>query len=157
MAHRIENKLEELGLILPDLSLVAGNYVTSVVAGQMLFVSGQLPIDNGVVAYTGHLGRDITDDDGYKAAKLCGLNILSQVRAALHGNWGRLQRCVQLSVFVQSMPDFYNQPAIANGASDLMVQVLGAEIGKHTRAAVGVPSLPKNSAVEVAAQFWLEE
>lgn len=156
MIHPIVQRLESLGLTLPEPASVAGNYVPFVVAGPLLSVSGQLPLaDNGQILQ-GCLGTSLSEQAGYDAARLCGLHVLGQVKSALHSHWSRLLRCVQLSVFVNASPEFSNHPAVANGASDLMVQVLGPEVGRHARAAVGCSSLPKGACVEVSATFWIE-
>lgn len=156
MIHPIVQRLESLGITLPEPASVAGNYVPFVVAGSLLSVSGQLPLQEGGHLVQGCLGKSVSEEQGYEAARLCGLHILGQVRSALHGHWSRLLRCVQLSVFVNATPDFINHPAVANGASDLMVRILGPEVGRHARAATGCPSLPKGACVEVAATFWIE-
>jgi enamine deaminase RidA (YjgF/YER057c/UK114 family) len=157
MIHPIVQRLENLGIVLPEPSPVAGNYVPFVVAGPLLSVSGQLPVKEGGLIVQGQLGKTISEQEAYDTSRLCGLHVLGQVRAALHGHWSRLLRCVQLSVFVSASPEFVNHPAVANGASDLMVEVLGPEIGRHARAAVGCSSLPKGAAVEVGATFWIED
>ena len=156
MIHPIVQRLESLGIALPEPASVAGNYVPFVVAGPLLSVSGQLPLKEGSHILQGCLGKSLSEQDGYEAARLCGLHVLGQVKSALHGHWSRLLRCVQLSVFVNSDPDFVNHPAVANGASDLMVQILGPEIGRHSRAAIGCSSIPKGACVEVGATFWIE-
>ena len=156
MIHPIVQRLESLGIALPEPASVAGNYVSFVVAGPLLSVSGQLPLKEGSHILQGCLGKSLSEQDGYEAARLCGLHVLGQVKSALHGHWSRLLRCVQLSVFVNADPDFVNHPAVANGASDLMVQILGPEIGRHSRAAIGCSSLPKGACVEVGATFWIE-
>ena len=120
----------------------------------MLTISGQLPIENGAVAVTGKLGGGVSVADGERAARLCAVNILAQAQAAL-GDLGRIRRCVKLGGFVASTPDFFEQHLVVNGASNLIADVLG-EAGKHARAAVGVPSLPRNAAVEVEALFAVD-
>lgn len=156
MIHPIVQRLESLGITLPEPPSVAGNYVPFVVAGSLLSVSGQLPLKEGGLILQGCLGQSLSEQDGYEAARLCGLHVLGQVKSALHAHWSRLLRCVQLSVFVNADPDFVNHPAVANGASDLMVEILGPEIGRHSRAAIGCASLPKGACVEVGATFWIE-
>lgn len=156
MIHPIVQRLESLDIVLPEPAAVAGNYVPVVVAGPLVSVSGQLPLREDGQLMQGCLGHTVSEQEGYEAARLCGLHVLGQVRSALHGHWSRLLRCVQLSVFVNATPDFIHHPAVANGASDLMVQVLGPEVGRHARAAIGCSSLPKGACVEVGATFWIE-
>ena len=152
--HGIESKLQEMGLSLPDAPAAAGTYLPALVAEPFLFVSGQLPLQDGRVAVTGLLGRDVDLDQGASAARLCLLNILAQARSALGGDLGRVKRCVKLGGFVASAPDFTNHPKVINGASDLLVELMG-DAGRHTRFAVGVAALPLNAAVEVEAMFAL--
>jgi enamine deaminase RidA (YjgF/YER057c/UK114 family) len=149
MTGRIEARIAELGLILPPPGAPAGSYVPTAIAGTLVFVSGQLPIENGKVAYAGRLGADISPEQGYEAAKLCALMILSQIKAAI-GDLDRVARIIRLGGFVCCTPDFTQQPDVVNGASDLMVAIFG-ESGRHARAAVGAPSLPRGACVEVDA------
>lgn len=146
-----ENRLAALGIVLPTPPAPVAAYVPTVLSSGHLFVSGQLPMRGGKVAITGKLGADVEVEQGKEAAQLCAINILAQVRAAL-GSLDKVKRCVRLGVFVAGTADFTAQPQIANGASDLMVEIFG-EAGKHARAAVGVPSLPLNAAVEIEALF----
>jgi enamine deaminase RidA (YjgF/YER057c/UK114 family) len=142
----IDAKLAELGLVLPEPAAPVAAYVPVVIAGGLAHVSGQLPfIDNVLVK--GRLGEDRNIGEGYDAARACGLMILAQLKAAL-GSLSRVERIVKLGAFVSSAADFTDQPKVANGASDLMVAVLG-EAGRHARSAVGVPVLPLGAAVEV--------
>ena len=150
-ADAIHRRLAELGLTLPAAAAPAANYVPWVVAGNLLHVSGQLPMQDGKVAVTGKLGGGLTLEQGQEAARLCALNILAQVQAAC-GDLGRVRRCVKLGGFVNATPDFTDHPKVVNGASDLMVAVL-AEAGRHARFAVGVAGLPFDAAVEVDAVF----
>lgn len=150
-ADAIQRRLAELGLTLPAAAAPAANYVPWVMAGNLLHVSGQLPMRDGKVAVTGKLGGGLTLEQGQEAARLCGLNILAQVQAAC-GDLGRVRRCVKLGGFVNATPDFTDHPKVVNGASDLMVAVL-AEAGRHARFAVGVAGLPFDAAVEVDAVF----
>jgi enamine deaminase RidA (YjgF/YER057c/UK114 family) len=154
MAGEAEHNLEALGLLLPSAAAPAANYVPAVLAGGMLYISGQLPMRDGVVAYKGHLGADVSLEDGKAAAQLCALNILAQAKAML-GDLDRVTRVVRLGGFVAATPDYTDHPQVVNGASDLMVAVLGAK-GQHARAAVGVASLPRGAAVEVEAVFAVD-
>lgn len=151
MAGHTESRLSELGIILPAAPAPAANYVPFVRSGNQLFISGQLPMDADGVKYVGRLGDGISIEDGQKAARLCAINLLAQAKAAM-GDLDKVVRLVKLTGFVNSAPDFGDQPKVINGASDLMAEVLG-ERGKHARAAVGVAALPFGAAVEVDAVF----
>lgn len=144
----IDARLEELGIILPEAAAPVASYVPVVIHGGMAFVSGQISFVDGELM-KGRLGDDVSLEDGMKAARGCGLMILAQLKAAL-GSLDRVERVIKLGGFVSSTPDFTDQPKVVNGASDLMLEVFG-EAGKHSRAAVGVPSLPLGVAVEVDA------
>lgn len=150
MSH--DARLAALKLELPNPAAPAANYVPTVIAGNLLFVAGQITIFNGEVRYLGKLGADVDIETGVQAARLCGLNIISQARAALGGSLDRIKRCVKVGGFVNCTPDFINHPQVVNGASDLMVEVFG-DAGKHARFAVGAVSLPRGVAVEVDAIF----
>lgn len=147
----VEQRLKDLGITLPVPAAAVANYVPFVVTGNLVFVSGQLPLDNGKPAVLGKLGAEISVEDGVRAARLCALGLLAQLRAAT-GDLDRVKRVVRLTAFVASTPDFTDQPKVVNGASDLMVEVLG-EAGRHARVAVGAPSLPLNVAVEIDGIF----
>lgn len=144
----IDAKLSELGLTLPEAAAPVAAYVPVVVAGGLAHVSGQLPFIDGALV-KGRLGEDVSAEEGYAAARACGLMILAQLKAAL-GSLDKVERIVKLGAFVNSTGDFTGQPGIANGVSELMVTVFG-EAGKHARSAVGVPVLPLGAAVEVDA------
>lgn len=144
----IEDRLAELGLVLPEPAAPVASYVPVVLAGELAHISGQLPFLNGELV-TGRLGEDVSLEQGVQAAQACGVMILAQLKAAL-GSLGRIERVVKLGAFVNSTADFTDQPKVANGASDLMVAVLG-DAGRHARSAVGVPALPLGAAVEVDA------
>ena len=152
----IENALEKLGLKLPASPAPLFNYVPYVVAGNMVFVAGQVPV-GGAREYKGKVGLDLDMETAQEAAQLCALNILAQVGEAVSGEWDRVVRCVKLGGFVNCAPDFADQSVVINGASDLMVAVLGEARGKHARFAVGAPSLPANFAVEIDAVFEIRE
>ena len=151
MSQAIHNRLKELGIVLPEPSSPAANYVPFVQAGTMLYISGQLPMANGVIM-KGRLGQGAAIEQGQEAAKLCAVNILAQANAALSGDLGRIVRCVKLGGFVASTADFFDHPKVMNGASDFMVAVLG-DAGRHARFAVGVAALPFGAMVEVDAVF----
>ena len=144
----IEAKLAELGLTLPEPAAPVAAYVPVVIAGGLAHVSGQVSIVDGHLL-KGRLGEDLSLDQGVAGAQACGLMILAQLKAAL-GSLDRVERVVKLGAFVNSTADFTDQPKVANGASELMVDVFG-DAGKHARAAVGVPTLPMGAAVEVDA------
>ena len=150
----IEAKLAELGLELPAAAAPVASYVPCVEADGMLYVSGQISFAADGSLIKGRLGADMGVEAGKAAAARCALMILAQVKAALGGSFGRVERVVKLGVFVQCTPEFTDQPEVANGASDLFVAVFG-EAGKHARAAVGVPALPRGVAVEVDAVLQL--
>ncbi|MFQ5783819.1 MAG: RidA family protein [Alphaproteobacteria bacterium] len=152
MAGTIDARLAELGIELPNAAAPAANYVPYTITGNQVFVSGQVTVWNGEFKYIGRLGADLTVDDGYQAARLCALNIIAQLKAACGGDLDRVTRCVKLGGFVNSTPDFTDQPKVVNGASDLMVEVF-ADKGRHARFAVGAPTLPLGIAVEVDAVF----
>lgn len=150
MSDAIHSRLKELGITLPAAAAPAANYVPYVISGNMLYLSGQLPIEDGKVAVTGHLGRNVDVAGGQRAAELCAINILAQANAALGGDLSRIRRVVKLNGFVASAPEFVEQHLVINGASNLIANVLG-EAGKHARAAVGMACLPLNAAVEIDA------
>jgi len=146
-----QSQLSALGIELSDPAPPVANFVPTVVTGNLLFVSGQIPFEHGKVAYLGQVGVDCSIEDGKAAARLCAIKILEHVHKTL-GSIDKVTRVVQVQGFVSSRAGFGQQPAVINGASDLFVQVFG-EAGKHSRFAVGVSSLPFNAAVEVAATF----
>ncbi len=145
----IDDNLKRLGIDLPAPAAPAANYVPFVLAGGLLFTSGQLPLANGKLGHVGQLGREFNTAEGAQAARLCAINILAQAKAAL-GSLDRVARVVKLTVFVASTAEFTEQHLVANGASNLIAEVLG-NAGRHARSAVGVPSLPLGAAVEVEA------
>lgn len=155
MSGRIEARLAELGITLPAATAPVANYVPWAISGKLVFVSGQVGIQDGKPRYVGRLGDGMSVEDGYAAARLCGLNLLTQLKAACGGDLDRVKRVVRLGGFVNCTPDFTDQPKVVNGASDLMVEVFG-EAGRHARAAVGAPSLPLGVAVEVEGVFEIE-
>ena len=155
MAGTIDARLAELGIELPDAPAPAANYVPFVVSGNLVFVAGQVTVWNGDIRFKGRLGEDMDVDEGYQAARLCGLNLIAQAKVAAGGDLDRVKRVVKLGGFVNSTPDFTDQPKVVNGASDLMGEVFGDDLGKHARFAVGAVSLPLGVAVEVDGVFEL--
>ena len=149
----IEARLAEMGLELPEAPAPAANYVPWTVSGMLVFVAGQIPVRDGKVV-TGRLGLDASVDEGAAAAELCALNLLAQAKAAAGGDSSRIARCLKLGGFVQCTPDFTDHPEVINGASNLIVAAMG-DAGRHARFAVGAPSLPRGSAVEVEGIFEL--
>ena len=150
--RRIEQTLTELNIVLPAPAAPVASYVPYVVSGNLVVISGQLPMKDGKPQDIGKLGREFSIEQGQQTAKLCAINILVQLKAACGGDLDRVKRCVRLGVFVNSTDNFTDQPKVANGASDLMVAVFG-EAGKHARAAVGVNTLPFGVSVEADAIF----
>jgi enamine deaminase RidA (YjgF/YER057c/UK114 family) len=151
---RVEERLRDLGIDLPSPPEPVASYIPWVAAGDLIFVSGQLPTRNGGLPRTGRLGEELTVEEGQDEARYCGLNVLAQLRGAV-GSLDLIGRIVRLGVFVASAPGFHHQPAVANGASDLMKDVFG-DAGKHARSAVGVSELPLGAPVEVDAVAMLE-
>jgi len=152
MAGRIDAKLAELGIQLPKPATPVANYVPFVIVGNIVFVSGQVTLRDGKLAYAGKVGTDLTVDEGYQAARVCCLNLLAQLREACGGDLDRVRRVVKLGGFVNCDAAFKDQPKVINGASDLMVEVFG-DAGRHARFAVGAPSLPSGTATEVDGIF----
>lgn len=148
MNKTAEENLKELGIELPQAPNPVASYVPCVQTGNLVFVSGQGTIFNGERLYVGAVGRERTPEEGYQAARICALNLLSQLRAYL-GSLDRVRRVVNLRGYVNSAEQFYAQPAVINGASDLICQVFGPEIGRHSRTALGVSVLPNNITAEV--------
>ncbi len=149
---KIEEKLTALKITIPQAAAPVANYVGFVKTGSQVVISGQLPLENGELKYVGKVGSEISPEDAKKAARLCAINLISQVKSACGGNLDKVVRCVKLGVFVNADANFTDHPAVANGASDLMVEVFG-DAGKHARAAVGSGSLPRGVSVEVDAIF----
>jgi len=149
MAENTEKKLADLGIDLPNPAAPAANYIPYTIAGNILTISGQIPMGPNGIEYIAKLGDDASVVTGQKAARLCAINILAQAKAAL-GSLDRVKQVIKIQGFVNSTPDFTDQPEVINGASDLLVEVLG-DAGKHARAAVGMASLPRGVAVEVDA------
>ena len=152
MAGRVDARLKELGIELPPPGPPAGNYVPHVKTGNLVFISGQIPLENGERKFVGKVGEDFSVEEGQQAARLCMLSVIARLAVALDGDLDRVTRCVKIGGFVNASPDFGEQPAVINGASDLTAEVFG-DIGAHARFAVGVGSLPFGVAVEVDAIF----
>jgi len=154
VSNKIESRLTELGIALPVPGNPVANFVPFVIAGGLVFMSGQLPRAEGKLAYVGKLGRDVNVEQGQAAARLCALHLLAQLKIACGGDLDRVVRCVRLTGFVNSDPEFKNHPAVIKGASDVMTQIFG-DRGKHARTAVGVAALPGNASVEVEGIFQI--
>ena len=150
-----ENKLKELNIILPDAKAPVGNYVATKISGNMLFISGQISIDENGQLIKGKIGKDLDAEAGYNAAKRCALSIIAQVKKACDNDLSKVKSCVKLTGFVNSTDEFIDQPKVLNGASDLIASVFG-DAGMHTRAAVSTNSLPLGVSVEVDAIFELK-
>ncbi len=150
-----EEKIKELKIILPEAKAPVGNYVATKVSGKMLFVSGQISIDETGQLIKGKVGKDLDTEAGYNAAKRCALSIIAQVKKACNNDLSKVKSCVKLTGFVNSTDEFIDQPKVLNGASDLIASVFG-DAGMHTRAAVSTNSLPLGVSVEVDAIFELK-
>ncbi|MEO0498006.1 MAG: RidA family protein [Pseudomonadota bacterium] len=155
MANKFENRLAELGISLPGPSAAAGNYVPAVEAGGMLYISGQIARNPDGSPLVGRLGDDIDVAAGQTAARSCAIQIIAAANNTL-GGLARVDRIVKLQGFVSATAEFTEHPAVINGASDLMVEVFGADVGSHARAAVGMGSLPLGVAVEIDAVIALK-
>lgn len=152
MAGEIENTIARLGLALPPTPKPVANYVPYVVTGSLVFISGQITTGPNGLEYVGRVGEDFDVATGQKAARLCALNLIAQLKAACDGDLDRVKRCVRLGGFINAIPGFKDHSAIMNGASDLIAEVFG-ERGRHARTSLGVASLPFGVAVEVEALF----
>ena len=150
MTLTIEGRLQAKGIVLPVAAAPAANYVPYVISGNLLYLSGQLPMESGKVAVTGLVGSEVSLVDAERAAELCAINILAQSKAALGGDLSRITRVIKLNGFVASAPGFTDQHLVINGASNLIADILG-DAGKHARAAVGMAALPLNASVEIDA------
>ena len=149
-----EKKIEELKILLPEAKPPVGSYVATKISGNLLFISGQISIDKNSNLIKGKIGKDLSLEEGYKAAERCGLSIISQAKVACNGDLSKIKSCVKLTGFVNSTDDFTEQPKVINGASDLIASIFG-DAGMHTRAAVSTNSLPLGVSVEVDAIFEL--
>ena len=149
-----EKKIQELKIELPEAKPPVGSYVATKIVGNLLFISGQISIAENGKLIMGKIGKDLSTEEGYNAAKRCGLSIVAQARAACDGDLSKIKSCIKLTGFVNSTEDFTEQPKVINGASDLIVAIFG-DAGMHTRAAVSTNSLPLGVSVEVDAIFEL--
>ncbi len=149
-----DNKIKEIGINLPEAKAPAGNYVATKIVGKLLYISGQISIASNGELIKGKIGKDLTIEQGYEAAKRCGLSIVSQAKIACNNDLSKIKSCVKLTGFVNSTEEFTEQPKVINGASDLIALIFGEE-GMHTRAAVSANSLPLGVSVEVDAIFEL--
>ncbi len=150
----IDKKIEELKIVLPEAKAPVGSYVATKIVGKLLFISGQISIDENGELIKGKIGKELTTEEGYYAAKRCGLSIVSQVKNACNGDLSKVKSCIKLTGFVNSTKNFIEQPKVINGASDLISIIFG-EAGIHTRAAVSTNSLPLGVSVEIDAIFEL--
>ena len=149
-----ENKIKELKINLPVAKPPVGSYLATKIIGNLLYISGQISISENGELIKGKVGKNLSIDDGYKAAERCGLSIISQAKVACNGDLSKIKSCVKLTGFVNSTDNFTEQPKVINGASDLIASVFG-DAGMHTRAAVSTNSLPLGVSVEVDAIFEL--
>lgn len=154
MAGRIEQRLQDLGIVLPSPAAPIANYVPYAVTGKLVVISGQIPLRDGVVAFTGKVGVDLTPDQGKAAARVCFINLLAQLKSAAGGDLDRVARVLRLGGFIAAPASFTQHAPVMNGASDLAVEVFG-DAGRHARTTIGVPSLPADAAVEVEGMFEL--
>ena len=153
----ISARLKEMGIVLPQANPPIANYVPFTKSGKILVISGQLCLSEGILRpeHTGKIGESVSEQAGYEAARLCAINLLAQAQNA-SGNLSQITRCLRLGGFINCSPTFLALPAVMNGASDLIVAVLG-DAGRHARTTVGVAQLPLNAAVEIEAMFELAE
>ena len=148
--HLFEKNIKELGIIIPELPVALANYVPFKIVDNLIYISGQAPVKNGVMQFTGKVGEDISIEEGIKAAELCCINIIAGLKKAINQDWDKLDSFIKLGGFVNCKDEFADHPKVINGASDLLVKIFG-EKGKHTRFAVGSNSLPMNISVEIDA------
>ena len=149
-----DDNITKLQIILPEAKAPVGSYVATKISGKLIYISGQISIDENGELIKGKVGKDLTTEDAYKAAKRCGLSIVAQVKHACDGDLSKIKSCIKLTGFVNSTDDFIEQPKVINGASDLIASIFG-DAGMHTRAAVSTNSLPLGVSVEVDAIFEL--
>ena len=148
--YSFEENIMQLGINIPDMPSPLANYVPYKVSDNVVYVSGQGPVLNGDLMYKGKVNEDISIEDGIKAAELCCINIIAALKKSINGDWNRLDSFLKLGGFVNCKDDFYDQPKIINGASDLLVKIFGDQ-GRHARFAVGSNALPMNISVEIDA------
>jgi enamine deaminase RidA (YjgF/YER057c/UK114 family) len=152
MTSKVEQRLQEIGIMIPDAPTPAANYLPFTRTGNLIFVSGQVPFVDGKLEITGTVGKNATVEDAQGQAKICAINLLAQLKVACDGDLERVVRVVKLGAFVASADDFFNQPIVVNAASDLMVTAFG-DAGRHARFAVGTNALPLNCLVEIDGVF----
>ena len=152
MSDPISQKLKDLSITLPPAAPPAASYLPWLQSGNLVFISGQLPMEQGKIKFAGKVGVEISPEQGIEAARLCALNAFAQLREACGGNFSKVRRCVRLGGFVNAPADFDQHPAIINGASETVLEIMG-DPGRHARVAVGVANLPFNAAVELEALF----
>ena len=155
MATHAEENLKSLGITLPDAPMPAANYVPYVISGDLVYISGQLPLVDGKLSVKGHVGKNVSTDQAAEQARICAINLLAQLKAACGGDLSRVEQVIKLSGFVACSDDFTDQPEVINGASNLMVEVFG-DAGRHARFAVGSNSLPRGTTVEVEGLFRIK-
>jgi len=151
---KIEDKIKQLNISLPEAKAPVGSYIATKISGNLLFISGQISMNENGELIKGKVGKDLTTEDAYKAAERCGLSIIAQAKKACDDDLSKIKSCVKLTGFVNSTEDFIEQPKVINGASDLIASIFG-DAGMHTRAAVSANSLPLGVSVEVDAIFEL--
>ncbi len=152
MAGEIDARLKDAGIDLPSAPSPQGNYVPYVVSGNLVFLAGQVALVEGDLKFAGRVGRDVSLGDAQQSARLCAINLITQLRTACGGDLDRVVRCVKVGGFVACSEDYADQPKVINGASDVLVEVFGDK-GRHARFAVGAPALPLGASVEVDAVF----
>ena len=155
MSDSVQKRLDEKKIRIPEMASPAANYVPWVITGNLVFISGQVPVKNGKIAYQGKVGKEVNPAEAVAAARLVGLNIIGALKAACDGDLERVKRCVKLGGFVNCISSFDQQPMVINGASDLMVEVFG-DAGRHARFAVGTNVLPFDVPVEIDAIFEID-
>tara|TARA_B100001093_G_scaffold277856_1_gene265572 strand:+ start:72 stop:536 length:465 start_codon:yes stop_codon:yes gene_type:complete len=148
--HLFDENIKQLGIIIPDIPAPLANYVPYKISDNIVYVSGQGPAVNGDLIYKGKVNEDVSIEDGIKAAELCCINIIAALKKSINGDWNRLDGFLKLGGFVNCKDDFFDQPKIINGASDLLVKIFG-DRGRHARFAVGSNALPMNISVEIDA------
>jgi len=152
----VEQNLQKKGITLPEVATPAAAYVPYTIAGDIVYISGQLPFEDGKLSQTGILGKDVSIEHGQETARVCALNVLAHLKNACGGNLDKVKKAIKLEILVASTPEFTDPHVVANGASQLVLDVLGEDKGSHARVAYGVATLPMGVSVEVAATFEIE-